>query len=1106
MACFTRVTAVPADLPNYLFEADLEASIVVPQSYTVVPTKDGQVQLNWYKSGDTTDDGFLWTEVYRSLDLITWNLIWVLDYPTTTYYDSDVTTNQIYYYKIRFVRLDAEGVIINTSNYTVPLAAKTVTALGFEPRDTYSNKFFKYLLQGLPGTRIYDRTDAALYSSNVEQQWQTTSKMVDGFTVKANGSVVDQQAADASALYSKRNVSFFLTNRYSKLLGVEESTGVEGEQIEVHSYLIHTFLMGYANQFLLLHEKYKQIVANKFIDFSQAYTKGFKPVVSSEKSPALADLYKSFGSLLGINPLRASSNSQGIVKYKNALKSSFTNVDRLGKINAINQACADILGITTQTVFEYAKYPWFNADRTFKLFTVPTASSNYYGYAISDGVNNDLKVTLLDERFNFFVEYVSDVYASPWVDVFGSSQENPYNYVAAVHISLGVTTAAEVSTRLNADVSIGHLINVTNSGGDTGAGTVSSLNRFRLTRHTPWVAWEDALFKIHGKTYWLKDIIASLSTGTDLMSFSRILDNNDRNKNIPAGYDLSGSGLYKLVGSDWVLQAGNALGTGELIALRDDDDAGASYTYESGVDTYEARFTGDKHIIFKMALTSENMVWLKSAVLELFVTQITQPGTLRLYRMKKQYDGNDVCWNYRKAESIAGYNWNGTEFVANTRQWVTEYWEDEGALGNDDRVLLKEFTVPKMTRPQLMKLDITDVLQQIYKYESARLNMGDDPQSILKCGFMLTMEGMPNKSIMIIDSETGTTPPVIRWTKMTTGYYTPPDGLEYFYVDGTSRYGRLLVLQSDREPVNYVKTVNERIRNADIKTTDGATLTVAGGVPASYSVGDKIYGLTSMAIGTITAMGGNEIYLSEDINIFQTETIRLLDDPDSATTVISSINRSGAKYVRISRPRYNGSILQVSYTGVATTPSAYPLDYPAYTVWSEEGAGIEPVFLSSIPSGTRLYYSEFDDTEYDLVHLNTTETLAALGDIIVTYQYYYEFLPLGRTQANALEVLDIEGCQRPNQHLFGMSDSEKYHVELMLPRPSTGEYVDISGLAADISGPAMINEYSDYNLGVLCDAISNIRRFDGAIDVFKYAPVEKPYRFNQLYHQFFRRV
>ena len=47
-------------------------------------------------------------------------------------------------------------------------------------------------------------------------------------------------------------------------------------------------------------------------------------------------------------------------------------------------------------------------------------------------------------------------------------------------------------------------------------------------------------------------------------------------------------------------------------------------------------------------------------------------------------------------------------------------------------------------------------------------------------------------------------------------------------------------------------------------------------------------------------------------------------------------------------------------------------------------------------------------------------------------------------------------------------------------------------------------EYSDYDLGVLCDAVGNIRRYNGQIDVFKHDPVSKEYRFNQMYHQFFR--
>lgn len=1090
MASFHYDISVP-NLPLYLFEADLVINIITPQSYTVVPTVDGGVYLRWLKHDHTTDDGFLYSEVSHSTDLETWELLTTLNYPTTVYTDTGLNVGAIYYYRVRFIRTDSNGNTINTSDYTTTLSARIVNALGFEPADSYSNKFFRYLIDSMPGTRVYDHSRGAHFSAD-NQDWQTTSRFLDGFSVFANGAEVANEPADASALYAKRAVDFPLSNRYTDLVGKELSTGVDGEHIQVNTYLIYTFLMGYAQQFLTLYEKYYQVVADKFVDAPQLYTKGFRPSVTDRKTISVADLYNGFGKQLNLTPLRAQNLSQGVRAYKRMLQQSFTNIADAGKVKAIHSACADVLGITKQTLFEYNKQRWFASNREMKLYVVPSGDPINYTTNAS-GSDNDLIFTADSDKFNIFVEYKLDrvhpssgVFPNGWLEVLGSSGETPYTYLFKVHISEGVTTASDITSLFATNPHTSALVSVANSGGDAGTGAIYwDMEAQRLALRSFWVGWENTEnVKLNDQTYKLADVASAYESGTDLSTAARMLSANAATTT----FDPDDSNAIT-----------DEIGEDNMALVRDDNADGTQYL-EGGVTK---TLTGEIRSLFKISMTTSSMNWVTSAILRLCIRTNTNAGYLRLYRIRKQYDVSEVCWNFRDRESVSGYHFNGSTYASATRNWVVGDWETVGADGDSDAVLLKEFYIPQIldSAPTVLNLDVTDVVQDLYKYEVSRLDMGADPENILQTGFMLTAEGFPDKSVMILASPSDATyPPAILWTKLSYGFtQVDPVSTTYFYVDGTTRYGRLLVLQSDREPIRYVKTVNERIRNHDIRLTSDLTISLGAAVPAAFVVGERVYGVTSGAIGKISSTGDTTVFVDVEENMFVSgETLRLLSTPAS-TAVIDSVSYSGNKYVKLSRTPTSTSRISVNHTGAITTPAVPPSTYPDYAQWTEAGPGIEPVFLENTTGVTNVFASR-DEENTDIIHLNTIVALASIGDVVVTYQYEYDFVLLGRAVADNQGVTALEACSRLNSHLFVMSDNDqKYKSELMLPEPSSGELVEISGSPS-------VDEYSDYNLGVLCDAIANIRRYNGEVEVFKYDPVTKAFRVNQQYHQFLRKA
>lgn len=1118
MAHFITLTTIPV-LPAYLFEADLVIPVAPPQLFTAVPTKDGQVYLHWTKDADTSDTySDLYTEVYRSENLEDWELMDTRQWLNYDYYtDAAVLLNRIYQYRIRFVRKDALGIVTNVSNYTVPLAAKVVNLLGFEPQDTYSNKFFKYLMESLPGTRIYDRTNAAHFSSNTYHLWQTTCKILDGFTVYVNGTQAHIEPADPTALYSKRAVSFLLDKKQSMLTSTEASTGAAGELVHVNAYLIHTFLMGYALQFMKLYETYLEIVADKFVDYSQMYTKGFRPAVAGQKDASLADLFYSFGKLLGLEPLKYGDTDQGIVRYKSMLKNSFTNQDNLGKIKAIGEACKNTLGITTQTLLEYYKQHWFKSDREHKLYVVPSDTDPYHCFVMVSGSDNDLGFTLLDSRYWAVVRYRADPSGigltgagEGWLEVYGSGPDTPNIYLFDVHVSDGVTTGTDVQTLFTPHSS---LITATPSGG-TGAGVIDldgvNTPEQLLRIHSRYVGWEDTLLNMYGRSFRLQDTVAALETSEDLCTMSRMLSAKDPSLALgpkddpafsyPAGYTDIGNGST----SPYNLGGLNALESNEIVLAHDSTFAGISYYPAPAPSQSYITLYGDKKMLFRLNMTVSRMQWVTRASLKIFVTRSTDAGYLRLYRIKKRNNTDFVCWNYRDKEFLpSGYEWDNatTEFVpaVSGSSWVISDWEEVGAAGDSDAVFLKEFYLAKVESPSWVTLDVTDIVKDIYKYETTRLDMGEDEQNILQAGFMLTAENYPNRSLVIIKGHSDSNfRPKLVWERLSHGFYqVTPDETRYFYIDGTMRYGRLLVMSDVREPISYIKTVHERIRNQDLRFTSDVAVGLTGNPPPDFVAGAVVYGGAAKAVGTISSVKNNTLYISMAVRNFAIgDTLRILPS-GVATATAASVSYVGNKYVTLSRTPVSSSVIRVYHTGVPTTPVTPPADYPAYTPWTEGGSGIEPYFVSSA-FGVPNQFAARDDTELNRINLNTSEEVTAIGDVIVTYQYQYDFILLGRAVADSDSVQAIEGCARLGVGLFAQRENDYlYGSELMLPMGSTGEFVDLSG---DPTATA----YSDHNLRVLCDAVSNVRRANGRVDVFKYEVEGKPYRFGQLYHKFFR--
>jgi hypothetical protein len=177
---------------------------------------------------------------------------------------------------------------------------------------------------------------------------------------------------------------------------------------------------------------------------------------------------------------------------------------------------------------------------------------------------------------------------------------------------------------------------------------------------------------------------------------------------------------------------------------------------------------------------------------------------------------------------------------------------------------------------------------------------------------------------------------------------------------------------------------------------------------------------------------------------------------------------------------------------------AYSSDYPDYSSWSESGPGITPVFVSSV-YGTLNRFATQDTIDRSIILLNSTDSVLLIKDVIVTYQYMYDFYLLGRAVTDSDSIYRIEGSSRVGNGLFAESETDSlYKTEVMLPEPSTR-------LVPDVSGAVVSSEYSDHNLGLVAQAIRNTRRQDAPVDLLKYGLTGRPYRIGQEYHQFFER-
>jgi len=1092
MAKFYRVTTLPV-LPDYLFQADLSVSIIPPQDFTVVPTASGTMYLHWAKHVNTSDAYTdLYTEVYRSSDLETFELLDTLQWTGyDSYTDSDVSVGNIYYYKIRFVRV-TNSVITNTSDYTVTHSGKVVDSLGFEPSDSYSNKFFQFLVQTLPGTRVYDQSSSAHFSAD-EHLWQTTCKMLNGFNLYVDNALIASAPADATALYAKRNVTFFMTKKQQEIFGKDTTINTNGHLVHINAYLIHTFLMGYAEQFLTLYEKYIQVVADKYIDYPYIYTKGFKPSVSSQKEISIADLYYGFGTLLGLKPLKSQTMDQGIRQYKNALKGSFTNIDNVGRVYGINNACNNIFGMTQQSVLEYNKYHWWKSDREQKLYVIPSGMDQYRGYLMPYGTDNHFQFDLLDDRFWAYTQ----LYCSPsgvgtglgegWLEVLNSGGNTPNTYLFRAHISGGVTLGIDVQTLFVTNPIAASLLSVNFSDGETGAGVLYSGTEPTLIRmHSKYLGWENFNVNMYNKKHQLSDTPLTYAS-SDASNFSCILSKTDPTIAIPPRPYLLP--YYSTNISEY--NSLNNLEADGVVLERDDGASGVS------LDATHMIY-GEKRAILRFSHTVSDMTWLKKASLKVFVYNNTNAGYLRLYRIRKNYDTSDVCWNFREKMSLTGYNLLDGAYSSTTQEWVTKDWTTDGAKDSKDAIYLKEFYIPKLDTPSWVTLDVTDILQNIYKYEAHRLNMGEDDSNILNTGFMLTAEGFPDKTIVTMAGHSDPTrAPIISYEKFQRGYYYQASNSEkYFYVDGTTRWGKLLVLDSNSEPLPYVRTVNERIRQEDIKYTTDVTLTLSS-IPVDFVVDAIIYGQTSKAVGTITSVDTVNSAISVNVmhKTFTAETIQILSTSAKVASV-SAVSYTGNKYVQLSRLPINGTLLRVYHTGAATTPDAYPSDPEVYSTLAASTSGIAPVF-ETLATGTYNPFAKQDAIDKTIINLNSTASVSAIGDVIVTYQYYYEFQLLGKSSSDSDSVCKIEGSSRLGYGLYGMSENDYlYRTNVLLPMSSSGAFVDISGNSTI--------EYSDNNFEVLTGAVGNVCRLNSKSDIFKYALEQKGYRYGTSYHTFLK--
>ena len=1140
MAHFTTTPLPIPVLSDYLFEADLVVSIIPPQTFTCVPTRDQTVQLNWSKDVNTDDTiNDLYTEIYRSTDLVTWELVITRQWLNYDYYtDTDVDVSQNYYYKIRFVRLTST-VVTTASNFTSPCGVKAVTKLGFEPRDQFSNKFFQYLQQALPGTRIYDRTNAATFSTDTFQLWQTSCKILEGFDMYLDSSLTHSEPADSTALYAKRNVSFMVDKKHVKLTSIDDQAAM-GEVMQVSSYLIHTFLQTYAQQYLKLYEQYFQIVTNSFIDTPQLYTKGLKPLVSTQKEILTADLWYSFGQLLNLQPLKSQETEQGIVRYKEMLQNSFTNQDSSSKKQSILDACTDTLGITTQYLLEYYKQHWFKSDREAKVYVAPLAADTYAATITTPTANTDLDYALVDNSY-----WISIVYNHTILEFDGTSNPEPlpidgltfyYDDINYPNLVVGITdvdvnlpysrlitmycqpvtastyaTAANIKDYCATLVNITALTTITDSLGSTGTGLINDLTGHTgelLKVQTRLVSWDDTELHMYNKLFKLEDT-KTLLTGQYDSTFSCALSITD--STIPMLPATNNTFAFPETAEQiqWGRQEPNS-----LLLAKDTNATGISYylrgsTYPSPELPIE--LSGTKHVLFKIPLTTVNSVLLKKAILNLFVNTSSQAGYLKLYRIRKIYDESNVCWSFSDKETIGkGYFLNALtseyESISTDTAWTTNSWT---VTNTNNAKFLKDIYIPKVDidSPAQVSVNITDVIQDVYKYETSRQDLGDDPENLNECGFMITMENYSDKSFMSIqgDTDIDSKQPNITWEFINSGFYeVPVDASTFLFLDGTTRYDQLLVRQSVREPISYNITVNERIRGASIKFNSASTITTIVSPPAEFAVGKTIYGATSTAYGIIEAI--DDITISVQINFSNFvvgELLSVLDyETAPASSVIATVADSTELYIKLSRTPILDSTFTVYHSTIAPTVAATPPgSYPSYAEWTEAGSGILPVFIAAVPGGT--FENDFvtqDANDPTIIYLNTDKTLANIGDVFITYDYLYEYVLLGKVTADANYITDIEACNRLNNGIFSQRENDfKYQSELMLPEPQAFD------TNPDISGDTTIDEYSDFNLEQLGNAVANVRRSNGLVDIFKYDIIGKTYRFGQAYHTFFKR-
>ena len=633
-----HITPLPIPTPTaYPFEADLVVSIIPPQEVTCVPTRNVTNYLHWSKSVDTDDTANdLYTEIYRSVDLITWELIITRQWLNYDYYtDNTVQVSKIYYYRQRFVRLTS-SVVTKVSNMTEPLSVKAVSLLGFEPKDSYSNKFFQYLQSNLPGTRIYDRTNSATFSSTTFHLWQTTCKILESFDISLDGSIVHHEDEDTTAVYNKREVSFKIDKKHTKLTSID-SQGTLGEPKQINTYIVHTILQSFANQFMTWYEDYYQYVTNKYVDSNQLYSKGFIPVVANQKDISTADLWYMFGQLINLQPLKSQDIDQGLVRYKQMLQDSFTNQDSVAETQAIINAGTNTLGITTQYLLEYYKQHFFKSDREAKIYIAPE-STDIYGAVIVPYVsvdpnvpiaNTSIDYVLNDNKYWASIIYTYDAVPDPiptntqevvgtnvTLLIIGADINTPYSYLFALYIT-ATTTANNILDVLNVqnvDPVTSLILTASNTSGSDGSGQIASLvghTGALLKVQTKYIGWEDTNVHLYNKLYKLEDTIA-ITTGTDTATFSCAL----------AAYDPTITYLPSQDGSqNAAMNSGERphwdnQGNNNLLAVRDDNNEGVSYFYSG---TSSLTLHGTKHIILKMPTTPKHTTSLKKAIMHLFI-------------------------------------------------------------------------------------------------------------------------------------------------------------------------------------------------------------------------------------------------------------------------------------------------------------------------------------------------------------------------------------------------------------------------------------------------------------------------------------------------------